>query len=47
MNSTTRLLDKLVQKAIERLEKEKIPSKRTLGIIDKIIGLNSLSQYHS
>lgn len=38
------LKQKLISIALKRLDKEIIPSKRTLEIIDKIIQLNSLSQ---
>ena len=38
------LKNKLIEVAIKRLEKEKIPSKKTLEIVDRIIKLNSLSQ---
>jgi len=35
---------KLIDKVKERLEKEEIPSLRTLEIIDKLIQLNAISQ---
>ena len=35
---------KLIDKVKERLEKEKIPSPRTLEIIHKLIQLNAISQ---
>mgnify|MGYP001859725709 CR=1 FL=1 len=38
------LKQKLISIVLTRLDKEIIPSKRTLEIIDKIIQLNSLNQ---
>lgn len=35
---------KLIDKVKERLEKEEIPSPRTLEIIDRLIQLNAISQ---
>ena len=38
------LKEKLISIALKRLDKEIIPSNRTLEILDKIIQLNSLNQ---
>ncbi len=42
-----KLIDKLIEIAMKRLERERTPSNGTLKIIDRIIELNSLTQYRS